>query len=84
MTWEIVVGIFALVSFIITIISFSTKINKTVVENTCAINELKASIDYLGRGTEKNSASIEHCKEDISDLKTEITLLGERVNTIMQ
>lgn len=76
MTWEIVAGIIALVGFIITIVNFANKINTALIQNTCAINELRKSMEIMTNRYEKHEERITECEktdaliqQDIAQLK---------------
>lgn len=69
MTWEIVAGIITLVGFIIAIIGLANKINTSLIQNTCAINELRKSIEILTNGYNNHDKRITECEKDILLLK---------------
>lgn len=73
MTWEIVTGIIALTGFIITIITFSNKVNSALIQNTCAITELRRTIEVLTKGYESHEKKIDNCEKDILLLKDHIS-----------
>lgn len=71
MTWEIVVGLIALVGFIISI-------GKIVSNNTEALTEVKCSIDNLRDAFSEEKEKVEHIKDEVSNHETRISVLEHK------
>lgn len=71
MTWEIVVGIIALVGFIISIA-------KIVSNNTEALTEVKCSIDNLRSAFFEQKENVEHIQDEVNDHETRISVLEHK------
>ena len=82
MTWEIVLGIIALFTFIVTVVSLSNKINTTLVQNTVAINELRTAIETLTTGHNNHDSRIHSNETEIALLKAEESHIKDRLNTL--
>ena len=71
MTWEIFLGIAALVSFVIAI-------GKIVSNNTRAMTEMKVSIDELKESLSQEKEEVKDIKNDVISRETRITILEKR------
>lgn len=71
MTWEIVVGLIALVGFIISIA-------KIVSNNTEALTEVKCSIDNLRAAFSEQKENVEHIQDEVNDHETRISVLEHK------
>lgn len=71
MTWEIVVGLIALVGFIISI-------GKIVSNNTEALTEVKCSIDNLRDAFSEEKEKVEHIKDEVNNHETRISVLEHK------
>lgn len=69
MTWEIVLGIIALVGFIMSI-------GKIVYNNTKAMTEMKVSLDDLKDALKASKDDIKHLKSDVADHEIRMTKHG--------
>lgn len=68
MTWEITVGIFALITFVISI-------GKIVANNTQAMTEVKVSLDDLKEALTENKLDVKQLRDDVNEHETRITIL---------
>ena len=71
MTWEIFLGIAALVSFVIAI-------GKIVANNTKAMTEIKDSLDELKEALGEQKVEVKDIKNDVINHETRITILEKR------
>ena len=71
MTWEIVLGLIALVGFGISVISPIIKLNSSITKLNC-------SIDSLNQNMARNEARITHHGEQIDNHEHRITVLEEK------
>ena len=70
MTWEIVVGLIALVGFCISVMTPIVKLNTAITKLTC-------SVDSLGGSMVRNEKRITHHGAQIDDHEHRITVLEE-------
>lgn len=68
MTWEIVVGLIALVGFVISIMTPITKLNTAITKLTC-------SVDSLNNNMAKNEQRISNHGKEIDKLEHRVTRL---------
>lgn len=73
MTWEIFLGISALVGFLISI-------GKIISNNTKAMTEIKMSLDELNSAFSEEKNNIEHLESNISDHEHRLTVLETKEN----
>ena len=71
MTWEIVVGIIALIGFVLSI-------GKVVSNNTEALTEVRCSIDNLRDAFSEQKENVEHIKDEVNDHETRLTVLEHK------
>ena len=73
MTWEIFLGISALVGFLISI-------GKIISNNTKAMTEIKMSLDELNSAFGEQKNNIEHLESNISNHEHRLTVLETKEN----
>ena len=73
MTWEIFLGISALVGFLISI-------GKIISNNTRAMTEIKMSLDELSCAFGEQKNNIKHLESDISNHEHRLTVLETKEN----
>lgn len=71
MTWEIVVGLIALVGFVVSI-------GKIVSNNTKALTEVKCSIDSLKEAFSEQKAKVDVIGDEVNDHELRITILEHK------
>lgn len=73
MTWEIFIGISALVGFLISI-------GKIISNNTRAMTEIKMSLDELSSAFGEQKNNIKNLESNISDHEHRLTVLETKEN----
>mgnify|MGYP007084305512 CR=1 FL=1 len=71
MTWEIVVGLIALVGFVVSI-------GKIVSNNTKALTEVKCSIDSLKEAFSEQKTKVDVIGDEVNDHELRITILEHK------
>jgi chromosome segregation ATPase len=80
MTWEIFLGIGALVSFLLIIISPIVKLNNSITELNCLVKILNESMNANEKKTAKQGEEINELKRTVGNCEAEITNLKEKIN----
>lgn len=71
MSWEIAVGFFTLITFIL-----ST--SKIVANNTKAMTEVKVSLDELKEALSENKQEVKKLRDDVNEHETRISVLEHK------
>lgn len=71
MTWEIVIGLIALVGFVVSI-------GKIVSNNTKALTEVKCSIDSLKEAFSEQKTKVDVIGDEVNDHELRITILEHK------
>jgi cell division protein FtsL len=71
MTWEIVIGLIALVGFVVSI-------GKIVSNNTKALTEVKCSIDSLKEAFSEEKTKVDVIGDEVNDHELRITILEHK------
>lgn len=80
MTWEIFLGIVALVSFVLLIISPITKLNSSITELNCSVKILNENMTANEKKTAKQGEEINELKRSVGNCEAEIANLKEKIN----
>jgi uncharacterized protein YoxC len=71
MTWEIALGIFALVGFVISLVSIAAKVNGTLTKLETTLQNLQKTMDDFKESNDKSKSRIWEKLDEHSDMLTE-------------
>jgi hypothetical protein len=82
MTWEIALGIFALVSFVLGIVTPLLKLNSSITKLNCSIDNLNGNMNMSQKRLDIHGKEIDELKERAAKAETDIKAVKQRITDL--
>lgn len=82
MTWEIVVGIIALVGFVLSVMTPIVKLNSSITKLNCAIDTLNASNKSTEKRLEAHGRELDSLRERCTRHTEDIKAVNQRIDDL--